>query len=124
MTLARLILGWQDVRNMNASKNQFSLTRATPSTSWRAKNPIPISISCLVSLLVCVYWAQAQNSNSLPPTQWAITIGGSASGNAYRRGLTTDAAGNVYMAGPFQGTNVFGGTTLVSRGGDDIFLAK
>jgi hypothetical protein len=40
LALARLILGWQDVRKMNASENQFSLTRAAPSTSGRAKNQI------------------------------------------------------------------------------------
>jgi hypothetical protein len=43
VALARLILGWQDVRKMNASKNQFSLTRAAPSTSGRAKNQILIN---------------------------------------------------------------------------------
>src|ERR1035441_5734669 len=37
LALARLILRWQDTRKMNASENQFSLTRATPSTSGRAK---------------------------------------------------------------------------------------
>jgi hypothetical protein len=42
LALARLILGWQDVRNMNASESQFSLTRAAPSTSGRAKNQILI----------------------------------------------------------------------------------
>jgi hypothetical protein len=45
VALARLILGWQDVRKMNASKNQFSLTRAAPNTSGRAQNQILISNS-------------------------------------------------------------------------------
>jgi hypothetical protein len=43
VALARLILGWQDVRKMNASQNQFSLTRVVPSTSGCAKNQILIS---------------------------------------------------------------------------------
>jgi hypothetical protein len=43
LALARLILGWQDVRKMNASKNQFSLTRAAPSARKRAKNQILIN---------------------------------------------------------------------------------
>ena len=30
-------MGWQDGRNMNASENQFSLTRAATITSGRAK---------------------------------------------------------------------------------------
>jgi hypothetical protein len=42
LALARLILGWQDVRNMKASENQFSLTCAAPSTSGRVKNQILI----------------------------------------------------------------------------------
>ena len=37
LALARLILRWQDTRKMNASENQFSLTRTAPSTSGRAK---------------------------------------------------------------------------------------
>jgi hypothetical protein len=37
VALARLILGWQDVRKMNASENQFSLTRAAPSASGHPK---------------------------------------------------------------------------------------
>jgi hypothetical protein len=37
LTLAKLILGWQDLRRMNAIENQFSLTRAATSTSGRAK---------------------------------------------------------------------------------------
>jgi hypothetical protein len=43
VALARLILGWQDVRKMNASQTQFFLTRAAPSTSGPAKNQIHIS---------------------------------------------------------------------------------
>jgi hypothetical protein len=34
---------WQDGPGMNESEKQFSFTRATPSTSGRAKNQIPIS---------------------------------------------------------------------------------
>ena len=43
MALARLILGWQDVREMHASENQFSFTRAAPGTGGRAKDQILIS---------------------------------------------------------------------------------
>jgi hypothetical protein len=34
---------WQHGSVMNESQNQFSFTRAAPSTSGRAKNQIPIS---------------------------------------------------------------------------------
>ena len=58
------------------------------------------------------------------PLQWATAIGGTATQSAYRRGLGTDSSGNIFVAGVFQGTNIFSGTSLVSQGGDDIFLAK
>jgi hypothetical protein len=47
VALARLIHGWQDVRKMNASQNQFSLTGAAPSegTSGRAQNQILIILT-------------------------------------------------------------------------------
>jgi hypothetical protein len=38
--------------------------------------------------------------------------------------LPIDGAGNSYLAGRFTGTTVIGGTTLVSQGYDDGFLAK
>ena len=38
MALASLILGWQDVRKMNASENEFFLSRAASSTSGCAKS--------------------------------------------------------------------------------------
>ena len=40
------------------------------------------------------------------------------------RAVKTDAAGNVYVCGYFQGTAVFGATTFTSSGGLDIFVAK
>lgn len=42
MALARLILGWQDVREMHASGSQFSFTRAAPSNGGRVKDQILI----------------------------------------------------------------------------------
>lgn len=38
--------------------------------------------------------------------------------------LAIDGAGNSYQAGRFTSTTVIGGTTLVSQGYDDGFLAK
>jgi hypothetical protein len=38
--------------------------------------------------------------------------------------LDLDAAGAVYVAGEFQGTNQLGTNTLVSAGGTDVFVAK
>ena len=39
-------------------------------------------------------------------------------------GTAVDNAGNVFVTGWFDGANDFGGTTLVSRGGQDGFVAK
>jgi len=39
-------------------------------------------------------------------------------------GVATDAAGNIYVTGRYQGTPTFGGTTLTNAGRDDIFVAK
>ena len=38
--------------------------------------------------------------------------------------VTTDISGNAFIAGYFSGTINFGGGTLTSAGGEDIFLAK
>jgi hypothetical protein len=40
------------------------------------------------------------------------------------RSVTVDALGNVIFTGEFYGTVNFGGTSLVSAGSDDIFIAK
>ncbi|MCE3229459.1 MAG: hypothetical protein K0S32_4010 [Bacteroidetes bacterium] len=57
---------------------------------------------------------------------WAINIGGT--GNDAGNGITTDAAGNVFITGYFNGTVDFnpaaGTNTLVSTGGNDIFILK
>ncbi|HBY19785.1 MAG TPA: hypothetical protein DEG71_02065, partial [Clostridiales bacterium] len=50
----------------------------------------------------------------------------SAGGTSYDKGqcITTDALGNTYVIGYFQGTANFGTNTLISAGGLDIFIAK
>ena len=58
--------------------------------------------------------------------EWAKGVGGSSAeaGNA----IATDAGGNVYITGYFQGTVDFDPSTsvfnLTSKGGDDIFISK
>lgn len=56
----------------------------------------------LILTISCSVFASAQNY------QWAKGIGGATIGNVPNnaRCVTTDAAGNVYMTGYFQGTNV------------------
>jgi hypothetical protein len=54
---------------------------------------------------------------------WARALAlGNDGGDAYR--LAPDGAGNVYAIGDFQGTVSFGGTTLTSAGGYDVYVAK
>ncbi|MEO8614531.1 MAG: SBBP repeat-containing protein, partial [Luteolibacter sp.] len=53
---------------------------------------------------------------------WARNYGGRLLDSA--NGVAVDAQGNGYVVGSFQGTATFGSTTLVSAGGQDIFLAK
>ena len=49
-----------------------------------------------------------------------------AASNNFSEVLATavDAAGNVYLAGAFANTIVLGGTTLISLGSNDVFVAK
>ena len=53
---------------------------------------------------------------------WATKAGGTD----YERGfgITTDDAGNSYVTGYFGGTVTFGSHSLISSGGDDVFVAK
>jgi hypothetical protein len=53
---------------------------------------------------------------------WSKRFGGS--GDDAVMSLAADLAGDVVLSGKFQGSVNFGGSTLVSAGGDDAFLAK
>lgn len=54
--------------------------------------------------------------------RWAQRIGGSLYETV--KGITSDHQGNVLVTGSFQGTCIFGSTSLVSAGSEDIFVAK
>lgn len=54
--------------------------------------------------------------------QWKKAIGGSGDDNAFD--LQMDGSGNIIISGWFAGQVDFGGTTLQSQGGQDMFLAK
>lgn len=58
--------------------------------------------------------------------QWGLQGGGSGSSNTSDRGeaVATDSQGNTIVTGIFEGTAVFGTTTLTSAGINDIFIAK
>lgn len=56
---------------------------------------------------------------------WAKRLSGTgAFDNAYASGLALDGAGNVVVVGAFQNSVNFGGGTLTSAGGNDVFVVK
>ncbi|MBN8694169.1 MAG: T9SS type A sorting domain-containing protein [Bacteroidetes bacterium] len=64
--------------------------------------------------------------NSQTTFQWAKNMGGPSADRAYA--IATDASGNVYTTGSFQGTSDFdpgvGIFNLTSTGSNDIFISK
>jgi hypothetical protein len=67
-------------------------------------------------LAISLYSADAQNF------QWVKKAGGSGSDQSY--GIAVDDLGNSYISGWFSDTAYFNGTTLISNGQKDVFLAK
>ena len=55
---------------------------------------------------------------------WQALASTGIGGVSQARGVAADASGNLFVAGSFSGTVVVGGTTLVSAGGTDLYVAK
>jgi len=53
---------------------------------------------------------------------WSKRFGGA--GDDYAYGVAVDASGNVVVTGAYQGTVNFGGGSLTSAGGSDVFVAR
>ncbi len=72
--------------------------------------------SCLPAVAQAPAWQSART----------VATATAAASNNYSQVTATsvDAAGNIYLAGHFTNTVVFGGTTLTSLGGLDVFVAK
>lgn len=57
-------------------------------------------------------------------SEWFLPRRGGGAAQDEGRCIITDAAGNILIAGTFDGNATFGSTSLNSMGGKDIFLAK
>jgi hypothetical protein len=55
-------------------------------------------------------------------TQWVKRFGGTSSDSL--NSMAADTNGNIYLAGQFSGSIIFGATTLASSGSSDGFVAK
>jgi len=79
---------------------------------------ISIFASSLISTSSAVAWVDSNLA--------VATISGQD--NQYGLSIASDASGNIYTSGSFEGTTVFGSgagaTTLTSKGGRDAFVAK
>ena len=62
------------------------------------------------------------DNSTTSPWGWAVSAGGSSS--EWASGIAVDSSGNAYVTGYFQETAAFGSTSLLSSGGNDIFIAK
>lgn len=74
-------------------------------------------------LLLCI--ANLNSFAQSPNWQWAKSVGGTYNNEA--KSVTTDATGNVYVAGIFKNTSItFGSTTLTNTttNKEDIFIVK
>jgi hypothetical protein len=74
----------------------------------------------LIILLLATWVARAQ----VPTWMGATGITAGIAGNSVVQAVATNAAGDVFVAGIYNGTATFDGTTLSSSGGDDLFVAK
>jgi Domain of unknown function DUF11 len=102
---------------MNFSRSIAHSLRATTATFDK---PSHHKYFLLALLLLCPMAAAAQGT----PPSWVQAFGSSGNGSNVANAIKAAPNHNLYVAGQFSGTATFGGTTLTSAGGLDIFLAK
>jgi hypothetical protein len=78
-----------------------------------------------ILLVMSAVLTAATVNTSLAQFEWARRVAKSDQTDMeLAMGFALDSAGNSYVCGWFDGMNDFGGTTLTSYGGEDIFVAK
>ena len=97
---------------VDPSDNAYSVGYFTSSASFG-------STSLAASGSTDIFVAKNDNAGDF---SWAVKAGGSGADRA--TSVATDATGNVYVTGYFNGTATFGATTLTSNGLQDVFIAK
>ncbi|MDB5233170.1 MAG: hypothetical protein JWR44_163 [Hymenobacter sp.] len=95
------------------------------STFFRIFNCFPKAFVALMGVLGLLSWTHA--CAQAPAWQTAIALGTGNGGRSQATATAMDASGNVFVAGSFEGTIGFGGTTLTSTAGtgsNEVFIAK
>jgi hypothetical protein len=64
----------------------------------------------------------SKNSAATGNKLWCVTYGGAD--DDFGNSVAVASDGSIYQTGSFRLTVPFGSTTLVSSGGDDVFVAK
>jgi hypothetical protein len=99
---------------------------ATPNSGYSfanwTENGIVVSSSSSYSFTAIGNRNLVANFTATTSSTWAKDIGGAATDMG--EAVATDASGNIFVAGSFSGSVNFGGGTLISAGGTDIFVAK
>jgi hypothetical protein len=82
-------------------------------------------LGCRVLLLASGLLARQVARAQAPAWQAAIALSAPGTGSAYANSVATDAAGNVYVAGQFNGTLTLGSFSLTSpTSANSGFIAK
>ncbi len=98
--------------SVDPSGNAYSVGYFTSSASFG-------STSLIANGSTDIFVSKNNNTGGF---SWAVKAGGSGADRG--TAIATDAAGNVYVTGYYNGTANFGSSSLTSNGLQDIFIAK
>jgi len=78
------------------------------------------AVRIVLGLFICIFFG----SLSAQTIDWQWSYGYGSNSQDYGQDIMIDDAGSVFVTGRFQGTTIFGSTSLTSSGYDDAFIAK